>query len=213
MNIKREQIKKIILGILTFILILYISFSLVFFSIFIISKKFLNKDNIYNYISNIDITTILKDEFGNELKEYTLIKDELSDIGITTEGMNEFINSNDVKEFSVNTITKVFNKVSNKGDIDYKITNEQINNLLENNINKLESNSDISENEILNKIENKIPKLVLNINALLDKFCNKLENSDTFLKYQTYIYSFVEIIIPSSDMENPSGIRLSLFKN
>lgn len=193
MKLEKVQTKKIVLGIFTFILILYISFSLVFFSLFSISKKILNKNNLYDYISNIDIVSILKDELGNELNEYTLIKEELSDIGITTEGINEFVNSNEVKDFSVAALTKVFNKVSKKSDTDYKITNEQIDNLLENNIDKLEVNSNLSRNEILNKIEKKIPTLVLNINELLDKFFNKLENSDKFLKYQNYIYSFIGV--------------------
>ena len=194
MKLKKEKIRKIILGILTFVLILYISFGLVFLSLFNISKKILNKENIYNYISNIDISSILKDELGNELKEYTLIKDELSDIGITSDGINSFINSNDVKEFSVDAITSVFDKVYSKGNIDYKITNEQINNLLENNIDKLEINEDISETQILNRIEKKIPNIVLNINELLDRFCYKLQNSNTFLKYYNYIYKLVDVI-------------------
>lgn len=194
MKVKKNSIEKIVLGILTFILIIYISLSLMFCSFFNISGKVLNKNNMYDFISNIDIVSILKQELGNELQEFDLIKEDLSDIGITTEGINEFINSNEVKEFSVDVVTKVFNKVSNKSDIDYKITNEQINELLEGNIDKLEINASISEEQILDKIENKIPDLVLNINELLDKFCNKLENSDTFQKYQGYIYSSINIL-------------------
>lgn len=190
---KRKK-EKIVLGILTFILILYISFTLIFFSLFRISEKFLNKENVHNFVSNIDVISLLKDELGTELKEFNLIKEDLTDIGISTEGINGFIASEDVKEFSGNVITNVFTKVTNKSNIDYKITNDHLNKLIENNIDKLEVNSSIKGEQLLTKLEGKIPNLVSNINQLLDDFCYKLENSEMFQKYQNYIYKSINIL-------------------
>ena len=117
----KKVIENIMLSVLTFILIIYIVFGLIFFCFFNISKKFLNKDNVYNFISSADITSILKDDFGNELKEFTLIKEDFVDLGISVSELNEFVNSDDIKEFSVDVVTNVLNKVTNKRDIDYKI--------------------------------------------------------------------------------------------
>lgn len=194
MKDKKETINKIILGILTFILIIYISSSLIFLSMFNISKKFLNKNNVSEFISNINITDILKDELGNELNEFTLIKEDLNDIGITSEGINEFINSEDVKEFSGDVITNIFDKISNNSNIDYKITNEEVTKLFEDNIDKLNISSNISQTQILNKVKDKIPNLVLNINELIDNFCDKLENSEMFQKYESYIFKSIDIL-------------------
>lgn len=194
MKLKKEKIEKTALGILTIILILYISFTLIFFSLFHISEKFLNKQSIYDFVSNINITDMIIDELDNEIGEFSLIKDDLNDIGISTEGINEFINSEEVKKFSVEVVTSVFNKVANKGNIDYKITNNELNELVQNNIDKLEINSSIDGDKLLAKLESKIPNLVSNINQLLDDFCYKLENSETFQKYENYIYNFINIL-------------------
>jgi len=191
---RKKTIEKIVLGVLTFTLILYISFVLIFISVFNISEKFLNKNDVTEFINSINITDIFKDKLGNELIEFTQIQEDLLDIGITTEGVEEFINSEDVKEFGIDVVTNVFNKVSDKNNADYKITASQINELLENNINKLKTNSNISEEQILNKIQNKISSLALNINELLDKLFNKLENSHEFKMYQNYIYSAVSLL-------------------
>jgi len=191
---RKKTIEKIVLGVLTFTLILYISFVLIFISVFNISEKFLNKNDVTEFINSINITDIFKDKLGNELIEFTQIQEDLLDIGITTEGIEEFINSEDVKEFGIDVVTNVFNKVSDKNNADYKITASDINELLENNINKLKNNSNISEEQILNKIQNKISSLALNINELLDKLFNKLENSHEFKMYQNYIYSAVSLL-------------------
>lgn len=194
MKIKKEKIEKVVLGILTFILILYISFALIFFSLFHISEKFLNKENVNNFINNMDITSLLKNELGNELKEFYLIQEDLTNVGISTDGINEFINSEDVKEFSGDVITNIFYKVTNKSNVDYKITSDELNKLIGNNIDKLEVNSKIRGEQLLTKLEKKVPNLVSNINQLLDEFCNKLENSETFQKYQNYIYKSINIL-------------------
>ena len=60
MKIKKENIEKLILTILTFLLIIYIGVGLIIFSFF-------NKDNVYDFVNKIDIVSILKSELGSEL--------------------------------------------------------------------------------------------------------------------------------------------------
>lgn len=194
MKIKKESIEKTILGILTFILICYIAFNLLFLSMFNISEKFLNKNNVVEFINKIDIIAIIKEELGNEVDEFLSIENELKNIGISTEGINEFINSTDVKDFSTNIVSDVFEKVINNNLNNYYIKNTDITNLIENNIDKLQINSTLTESQILDKISSKVPDLVTNINKLIDKLCEKLETSELFTKYQRYIYMSVDVL-------------------
>ena len=157
------------------------------------SRKFLNKDNVEKFISNIDIISVLKDELGSDFN-LDIIKDELTNIGITEEGINKFINSEDVKEFSSNTISNIFNKISGNTNISYEINEEEIYNLFENNIEKLEISSTINEEILLDKIKNKIPDLTNSINDLVDKVLVKLENSKIFKQYQGYLFKSIGIL-------------------
>lgn len=194
MKIKKEGVEKIILGILTFILIGYIVFNLIFLSIFSISKKFLNKDNVLEFINKIDIMTIIKDELGNEFDEILSIENEFKNIGITTEGINEFMNSTDVKNFSTKVASNVFEKIINNNLDNYYIQNTDVTNLIELNIEKLQTNSSLTESQILNKLSNRVPDLVTNINKLIDKLCEKLEAPNLFTKYQKYINMSMDVL-------------------
>ena len=193
MEIKKENIEKIILGILTFILIIYISCTLVFLSIFNTSEKFLNKNNVLDFINKIDIITIIKDEFGNEVNEFFIIEEELKDIGITPEGINEFIDSDNVKKFSTNLVKGVFETILYNNN-NYYVQNNEVENLIEDNIDKLQTNSSLTQDQILNKLYAKIPNLVININKLIDKLCEKLETSEIFVKYEKYLIMSIDIL-------------------
>lgn len=194
MKIKKESVEKIILGVLTFILIGYIVFNLIFLSIFSISKKILNKDNVLEFINKIDIMTIIKDDLGNEFDEILSIENEFKNIGITTEGINEFMNSTDVKNFSTKVASNVFEKIINNNLDNYYIQNTDVTSLIELNIEKLQTNSSLTESQILNKLSNRVPDLVTNINKLIDKLCEKLEASNLFTKYQKYINMSMDVL-------------------
>lgn len=187
MKNRKEKIEKIILSVLTFLLIIYISFGFVFFSVFNISKKFLNKDNISDFISNISIIDVLKQELGSNIKEIKLMEKELKNIGITSEGINSFMNSEDVREFSMDMMTNIFDGIVNNNYQEYQVNIEDINVLVDNNIDKLQVNSSFTESQILDKLNSKLPSLVSNINNLINNLCEKLENSEIFTKYQNYI--------------------------
>ena len=129
------------------------------------SEKFLNKDNVLDFVNKIDIITIIKDELGNQVDEFLIIEEALKDIGITTEGINQFINSDDVKNFSTNVVGGVFEKIINNSD-NYYVQNTDVENLIEDNIDKLQTNSSLTQDQILAKLDDKVPELVININKL-----------------------------------------------
>lgn len=194
MKTKKENMQQIILGILTFILIIYITCNLIFLSIFNISEKFLNKYNVLDFVNKIDIITIIKDELGNDVEELLIIENELKDIGITTEGINEFINSDDVKSFSSNIVEGVFEKIINNGLNNYYVQNYEVEDLIENNIDKLQTKSSLTQDQILDKLDSRVPNLVTNINKLVDKLCEKLETSEIFTKYEKYLNMSIDML-------------------
>lgn len=192
MKNKKEKIEKVILGILTFVLIVYISFSLIFLSLYKTSEKFLNKKNVSEFIDDINIIDVLKEELGNEFDQIISIEEELKDIGITQEGLTEFVNSEDVKQFSGDLITNIFNKISDNQI--YQINTEDVNKLIENNVDKLQINSSLSEEQIIDKLNSKMPSLISKMNEIIDKVCDELENSELFNKYQEYIDMSVNML-------------------
>ena len=190
---KKEKIEKLMLGILTFLLILYISFSILFICLFSISGKFLNKENINKIIDKVDIISIFKDELGTNIKEFNIIEEELNKIGISEEGIENFINSDEVKEYSLNYMNKLFYKLENN-KYSYLLDESEMYTLIENNYDKFNIDSDISKEEILNKIENKMPKIVDNFNKIMDKVYEKLENSEFINKYKNIIFKSINLI-------------------
>jgi len=190
---RKEKLEKIILGILTFILINYISISLIFLSMHTISKKFFNKDNLKDFINNIDIIEVLKDELGSDFN-LNIIRDELINMGITDDGINCFVNSEDIKEFSSNTIYNIFDKVSGNTNIDYQINNDEFYNLFVDNIDKLQTNSNIDTEKLLNKIKSKVPNLTNIVNDLIVKVVEKIENSNVFVQYKNYVFKSIGIL-------------------
>ena len=55
-------------------------------------------------VENINVLDLLKDEDGNEIKEITEIKEQLINAGIPTETVEEFINSEPVKNLTTNVL-------------------------------------------------------------------------------------------------------------
>lgn len=192
MKIKKENIEKLILNILTFLLIIYIGVGLIIFSLFNISERFFNKDNVYDFVNKIDIVSILKSELGSELSELNFIENELEEMGLTDAKINELVKSEEAKQLGGRIITNMFNKIAKDSNIEYRVTNEQINELVEANINKVSSN--IDKEQLLNVIEEKVPNIVLNINGLLDKVYEKIMNSETIQKYQNYMYASINVL-------------------
>lgn len=183
---KHNTLKKIILNILTIILIIYISTSLIFYSLLNVSKNYINKDKMQNIINRIDIASIIKNNV-----EMENIKNELIDTGLSNKTVETFLNSNEVKNFEEEVITNIIYDILNKGNIEYQLSSDEINKLIYNNITELQTNG--SYNKIAKKIELKLPNLVDNANKMIDKISSKLQNSPTFIKYKGYLNNSFKI--------------------
>lgn len=183
---KKENLKKVISNILTIVLIIYISMGIIFYSLLNISKNYINKDKMQNIINNIDISNILKENI-----EIENIKSELIETGLSSETVDTFLNSNEVKQFEEEVVTNIVYDILNKGNIEYKLSSDEINKLIYNNIDELKTNG--SYNKIAEKVEQKLPNLVDNANNILDKISTQLQNSNTFIKYKGYINSLFKI--------------------
>lgn len=190
MKNKKKIFENILLGILTFFLICYISVGILFITGLNVSKNYINKDKISNIVSNIDISDIFEKVSSDNLNQLDFIKKELMDIGLSETSFNEFINSNDVQKFGEELITNVLENILNDNNIDYKIDENKVRELLQNNIPELQINDELVtevESKINEKIESKLPILVDKMNSLIDNLIEKLENSDEFIKYKDYL--------------------------
>lgn len=191
MKNKKQIYEKIILGILTCVLIIYISFNLIIISSFNISKRFLNKDNVIDFVNDINIVDILKEQF---FEEFILIEEEFKNVGITSEGINAFLNSKQVKDFSTEILTNVFNNILNDSSQNLEINKEEVTKLFVDNIDKLQINSILTEKQLLDKLNSKIDNLVYGINNLINELFNKLEKSDMIRQYESYINKSMELL-------------------
>ena len=190
---KKEKIEKLVYLILIFILICYISFSIIFICLFETSNKFLNKESMTKVLDKVDVVNIIKNELGTNINEFNIIEDELNKIGISSDGIENFMNSNAVKEYSVNYINKLFYKLENN-KYSYLISEIEMYSLIEDNYDKFNINSSINKEEVLNKIENRIPKITSNFNKIIDKLYKKLENSEFISKYKNIMFMSVNLL-------------------
>lgn len=219
-KMRNKKIQNIILGILTFILIIYISISLTFLTLLNISKNYINKDKLQDKINNINISDIIKnsDEINN-------IKNELLDIGISNDSIDKLFSSEEVIKYENEVISNVIYDILNKENIEYRLDSNKLNEILYSNIDELK-NTD-KYNIIKNKIDEKIPILEDNINNLIDKLSNKLQNSNIFMQYKKtinkllnafdIIYSdivnYLIIFVIISFIAMLMFIRLSIYKS
>lgn len=183
---KKQKLRTVISNILTILLVIYISVTLVFYSLLNISKSYISKDKMQNIINNIDIASIIKENV-----EMENIKNELIETGLSNETVETFLNSDEVRQFEQDVITNIIYDILNKGNIEYKLSSEEINKLIYNNITELKTNG--TYNNLAEKIELKLPSLVDNANKMLDKIAIKLQNSNTFIKYKGYINNLFRV--------------------
>lgn len=183
---KSGKIRTIISNILVIVLMIYISIGIIFYSLLSISKNYINKDKMQTIVNNIDIASLIKENI-----EMENIKSELIEIGLSNETVETFLNSDEVKQFEEEVITNIVYDILNKGNIEYKLSSEEINKLIYNNISELRTNN--SYNKISEKLELKLPSLVDNANNMLDKIAIKLQNSNTFRRYKGYINNLFKI--------------------
>ena len=190
------KVKKIIKYLLLIILVLYLAINIMVLSFFNIGKEHLNKNNIINYVSKVDLYEILKNKFSNDIK-YIDIKNELLDCGITEEAFNYLISSDELNNYINTVITNSLNEYLDNKKLNLYFNSEELKNIIINNIYELDYNSDIINeydiNDINNKLEKKIPNIVEKANKIIDKFIDNLFNNKSFNKYIKYLYKYFNI--------------------
>ena len=190
---------KVFLGIITFISMIVLTLDLTLYSIRNISEQFLNEKEIRKMVENINIMDLLKDENGNEIKEITEIKNELVSAGIPTETVEEFINSEPVKNLTTNILTTSIDYVVyNKKPETKEINEEEVYNFIEqniyevvkvlkeNNVPKSEELTDERINEVLVEVKKEVPVIKEQVQELTNQIEEKLKETEEYKTLEDY---------------------------
>ncbi|MGM9877499.1 MAG: hypothetical protein ACI33S_02510 [Bacilli bacterium] len=189
-------IKKLLMGILTFLCMLVVFSVMVIFSIKKASEGFLNEKELQNMINNIDIMNILINT--NEFDEINFIKDNFIDSGIDEETIDAFITSTPINNYVKESLNKQIDNILNGKD-ERVFTKDSIYNFLElnmsliveelqeKNIPKSEKLTKENQEKILNKIKLKLPKIEEKILSIGDRL-NSLLNLNYNINIKNIIY-------------------------
>lgn len=190
---------KVFLGIITFISMIVLIVDLTIYSVRNISEQFLNEKEIRKMVENINVLDLLKDEDGNEIKEVTEIKNELIKAGIPTETVEEFINSEPVKNLTTDILTTTIDYVVYDKKIETKeISEEEIYNFVEQNIYEVahvlkEKNVPKSEeltderiNEVLIKVREKTPEIKEKVQEVSNQIEEKIKETEQYETLEDY---------------------------
>ncbi len=190
---------KVFLGIITFISMIVLIIDLTIYSVRNISEQFLNEKEIRKMVENINVLDLLKDEDGNEIKEITEIKNELINAGIPTETVEEFINSEPVKNLTTNVLTTTIDYVVyDKKPETKEINEEEIYNFIEQNIYEVvrvlkEKNVPKSEeltderiNEVLVEVKKEVPTIKEQVQELTNQIEEKIKETEQYKTLEDY---------------------------
>ncbi len=190
---------KVFLGIITFISMIVLIIDLTIYSVRNISKQFLNEKEIRKMVENINVLDLLKDEDGNEIKEITEIKEQLINAGIPTETVEEFINSEPVKNLTTNVLTTTIDYVVyDKKPETKEINEEEIYNFIEQNIYEVvrvlkEKNVPKSEeltderiNEVLVEVKKEVPTIKEQVQELTNQIEEKIKETEQYKTLEDY---------------------------
>ena len=190
---------KVFLGIITFISMIVLIIDLTIYSVRNISEQFLNEKEIRKMVENINVLDLLKDEDGNEIKEITEIKEQLINAGIPTETVEEFINSEPVKNLTTNVLTTTIDYVVyDKKPETKEINEEEIYNFIEQNIYEVvrvlkEKNVPKSEeltderiNEVLLEVKKEVPAIKEQVQELTNQIEEKIKETEQYKTLEDY---------------------------
>lgn len=201
---------KVFLGIITFISMIVLIIDLTIYSVRNISEQFLNEKEIRKMVENINVLDLLKDEDGNEIKEITEIKEQLINAGIPTETVEEFINSEPVKNLTTNILTTTIDYVVYNKKIETKeISEEEIYDFVEQNIYeaahilkeknvpKSEELTDERINKILIEVKKEAPVIreqVQEISSQIEEKIKETEQYETLEDYKNNLDDAITLI-------------------
>ena len=181
-----EKAKSILLGILTSLCVIILLSFIVLFSFKKSTEKYLDEKKINEFINNLNILDMVLDENGKEFKEFSEIKNKLTDSGIPTESIDGFFRTKPVdnyaKEITSKSINNAINNKSEKllqdGDI-YKFLENNIENIStemqEKNIPESDKLTKENQERFLEKVKEKTPDIEAKLNELSDKIREKFD--------------------------------------
>lgn len=198
---------KFLLTIITFILSIFLTVTIVLYSIRSMSSHYFEKETINEMINTIDITDLFLDSNGNEIKQITEIKNELVSAGIPVELTEDFLNSKPVKEATTNIIElgidyviydKEIEKTNISSDDIYNFFEVNIpmvvSELQEKNIPKSELLTKENQQLILEQLKEKIPVIEEKVNEVLEPAIEELKNTDEYKQLDSYKNKTLRII-------------------
>lgn len=187
-----EKLKNILLGFATFLCITILICFIIIFTFKKSTEKYLDEKKINEFISNINILDFVLDENGKEFKEFSEIKNKLTDSGIPTESIDGFFKTTPVDNYAKEMTSKsISNTINNKSE--KLLQDGEIYKFLDNNIEKISTEmqeKNIPQSELLtkenqekflNKVKDKVPDIENKLNELSDKIREKF-NTDNYIE-------------------------------
>lgn len=195
-----KVVLKIFLFILTMIFSIILLADITIYHTRDITSKFISEEQIKKSIDNINILDLLKDENGNELEEITQVKQELVNAGIPVEVVEEFIESEPVKNFTSEVISEtvdyifyekepvILNNFNEEKLYTFIETNMEIivTELQEHNIPKSELLTKEKQQEILINIKEQMPVIKENIDKITTSIEDGIKGTDEYQDAMEY---------------------------
>lgn len=206
---------KVISKILLFIISIILSFILIADSILYhtrnITKEFINENQIKEAISSVNLLDLLKDANGNELEEVTKVKQELVQAGLPIEVVEQFIESEPVKNFMSEVLTDTANYIFYNQELEIVNSFDQdqlfifleknmeiiVIELQSRNIPKSELLTKEKQQEILINLKEQVPIIEENIHHIISSLEEQIKNTTKYqelLEYQKKMEDTLSII-------------------
>lgn len=205
-----KKILKILLFILSILFSIILIVDVITYNTRNITSKFISEEQIRKYIYNINILDLFKDNDGNELQEITNIKQELVSAGMPIEMVEEFIDSEPVKQIITDTTMTIVDYIFYDKRIEtFKIEKDQIltfveqnmnviiNEIQEHNVPNSESLTPEKQEQILKILDENMPIIEENINKItlnLEKVIKGTNEYQEVVEYQKKMQKFLNVI-------------------
>jgi len=169
--------KKFLLGIVTFIIMLVLIFDIFLFGFKLATSKYINSKKIVTTISDINVADLLVDY---DILEMNSIKEDLEASGVPKKKVNAFLTSKPINDYASDVANKTITNTleNNKGKI---VRKNEIYYLLEDNIDEISKEKKIFKTEeeqkkFLEKVKYKTPNIENNINRIVIRIQDKMDN-------------------------------------
>ena len=204
-------ISKILLFILTIILSIVLITDNIVFNVREITSQFISEEQIKKSINSINILDLLKDENGNDIQEITYIKQELVNTGLPVEVVEEFIESEPVKNFTSEIVSasvdyifynkqpEIINSFNADTLYNFVETNMSViaKELQEKNVPKSELLTEENQQKVLTNMKEVMPVIEENIRKVTTTLEEQIKGTNEYqdmLEYQRKVEEALNII-------------------